>query len=187
MLPVGALVACLALPGHAPSISRPEALPQLLALRGGLQPALAESAAAPKVADRPAISSRGSTRLRSKTVKKRPTRRKARDAFDAQDALNAAVGLSAVGAAGLASGELMAAVPGHLKDVAWMTLGSVLASSLFVLTRVVNADRALTLAASLEKLIFGSTPAAPRSLPTLAVLALLGGAASFQSLPSSAS
>ena len=175
--------------GHATRMPHPtthQALPQLLLLRGGVQPAPVKSAAA--LVERPAAKSPAQLRKALKNKPARKYRSKRRAAFDLQDAVTAALCLSAMGAAAFSNAPMMAAVPKHMKDVAWMVFGCALSSILLLLVRLCNYDRAMSVNRALGRLVLGtSTPvAAPSSLPSFAVASALGVVASFQSLPSSA-
>ena len=167
-------------------VARGASLPKLLQLRGGVQPSTVKTTA---LVEKPAATLHGAAQLR-KALKNKPIapRRKQRASFDLQDAFTTALCLSAMGAAALSNAPLIAGVPKHMKDYAWLAFGSALSTILLLLVRVFNYDRAMAVNRGLGKLVLGtSTPvAAPSSLPSFAVASVVGAVASFQSLPSSA-
>ena len=165
----------------------------LLAMRGGVQPALVEGAATstPVSVDRPAVTPHGmALRVERKRTPKLKRRKKRPAHFDLQDAASATLGVAALGAAGLMSENIMAVVPGKVKDFAWITFGSAVSSLIFLILRLSNAERAATVSKLLAAVV-GAKPSRkgemPSSLPALAVTAALGGVAGLQSLPNAAS
>ena len=138
VLLVGALGAARAL--------RPRAeFRPILLLRGGEQEAVVEGTVAPSPVEVDEEDGAEQLRRALQNKPKRKPLKKARASFDVQDSVTAALSLSVVGAAGLASGPLMAATPRHLKDAVWMLFGSALASMMFLLMRVFNYARAMSL------------------------------------------
>lgn len=172
--------------GAAYSPHVPAGLPQLLVLRGGVQPAVIER---PTNTPAPAATTVRSTPSNARNRPKPKTRRR-RDPnkLSLQDAATAALSLSALGAAHYWNDAYMEAVPKGSKDVAWMFFGSLLCSFMYMIMRVLNYDRAMAINRSLAKLLLGdsTTKGVVSSGPALALITLLGGLASFQTLPSMA-
>ena len=186
-----ALVACALGGAAADVVVQQPRLPQLLALRGGVQPAPvvdSPATAPPANARRAALLNKSSNKPKIK--RRKATYAKARP-FGLLDVATAAVSLSALGAGHLASDPFMAAVPRGVKDMAWMIYGSMIASILFLIVRVLNFGRANAVNRAIAKLLFGPGAVPSRghpvsSLPSLALISVVGALASFQTLPSSA-
>jgi len=106
-------------------------------------------------------------------------------AFGFQDAAASALCLSALGAAQLWSAPLMSTVPRHLQDAVWMTFGCTVGAALFLLVRLTNEFRSLSINRALSKCVLGSESTS--SFLSLTIATLAGGLASFQSLPGQAS
>ena len=117
----------------------------LLLLRGGDQDAVMERTVMPTPVE--VEDEEDGEELLRKVLQNKPKKKlvKKRASFDMQDGVTAALSLSVVGAAGLASGPLMAAAPPPLKDVVWMLFGSALSSMMFLLMRIFNYARAMSL------------------------------------------
>ena len=151
---------------------------QLLRVRGGAQPALADSAVKVPLARSP------SRKPRTRTKKRTPS------GFGVRDAVTAALCLSYLGAAQLGSGHLMATMPTQgSQSVAWMLFGGVLSAGLYILVAVLNRARALQAGDPICRLILGvdtSRQSFARTASPPAVLFVIGSLAAMQTLPSAA-
>ena len=166
-------------PGHRQA----KVPPNLLVLRGGVQPV--ERPTTPAT-----VAARSNDRATASTTRNRPKlKKKNQGALGLQDAATAVLSLTALGAASIGADPIMAAAPRGMKEAVWMVFGSLLSSLLYLIMRFTNFDRAMVANRALAKLLLGSAPAKgpASSLPALAVVSVLGGLASFQTLPSMAS
>ena len=76
---------------------------------------------------------------------------------------------------------MMAFVPAHLRKQVWVLLAGALAATLFLLVRLTNPARALVINRVLSKLVYNRESEA--TLPSLALVGVLGCVAAFQGLP----
>uniref|UniRef100_A0A7S0PVW7 Uncharacterized protein n=1 Tax=Coccolithus braarudii TaxID=221442 RepID=A0A7S0PVW7_9EUKA len=149
-------------------------LPQLLELRGGMQPAT-PLPSKPANVSQPSNQSKGSTRpLNPHAI------------FGVRDAATAALGLSAAGAvqwccATNIMAKMMAFVPAHIRKPVWVLLSGTLAAVLFLFVRLTNPSRALVVNRVLSKLAFNRETES--TLPSLALVFILGILAAIQALP----
>jgi hypothetical protein len=156
-------------------------LPQLLVLRGGMQPpSVLEKPTTPSPS-KPANVSQPSGQSRG------PSRQaKSRITFEARDAVTAALGLSAAGAVQWCCNTnfmaaMMASVPAHVRKPVWVLLSGALAAVLFLLVRIVNPSRAIVINRVLSKLVLNRE--SQSTLPSLVMVFILGILAAIKALP----
>ena len=107
--------------------------------------------------------------------------------FGLRDAVTSAFCLSALGAAHLYSQPFMAAAVATLRikaDFAWCLFGTVVGATLFAIVRLTNMARTLFINHALSTVVLGKKSSS--SLPSLAVMAVMGTLASFKTLPNGA-
>ena len=127
--------------------------PQLLMLRGGVQPAsVEEKLTLPSPTNNSANVSQPSEQSKGPTKRANP-----RPTFGVRDTVTAALGLSAAGAAQLCCqanlmAAMMALVPAHLRKPIWVLLAGTIAAALFLLMRITNPSRAIVVNRVLSKL-----------------------------------
>jgi len=161
-------------------------LPQLLALRGGVQPALASGTVAEQKLPTRLPSNRRTTKLAKS--------KRNNGGFGIRDAVTTGLCLTAVGALVASAGgtnfdPLMVMVPREQHSAVWLLLGGLLSSGLFAIVRLVNNGRARQIGAAVGQTVFGIDPTSTgfaRAFSAPAVLFAIGSIASFQTLPSSA-
>lgn len=161
--------------------------PSVLALRGGVQPALARRS--PEQ-----LSSRAGPNRGLPKPKKPKPKKKSAAAFGVRDAVTAALCLTAVGAVAASVGgtncdPLMAMVPQDVQSATWIGFGGLLSLGLYALVKLTNYDRAMRISAAIGKTVFGldaDSSGVARMLSAPAIIFAVGSLASFQTLPSSA-
>lgn len=154
-------------------------------LRGGAQPRggppANTTANATANASQPSAQSKGPT----------PSRRQAkttRDAFGVRDAITASLGLlAAVAVQWVCNANLMAKIVAtvhperSVRQAVWVLFSGALAAAIFLLVRVTNAPRAIVINRVLSKLVLNRE--SQSTLPSLALVFLLGVVAAIKALP----